>query len=661
MMKKQTIESLCFSLKNEDIHSQYVCSMALSIFDTIYPFEALPTKLRPLLKAAALLHDIGYASNPFDHQAESAWLIVKKGIESFSDEDCAVVAATVLLHRKDYKKAFSFPLFKDIAIKKKALLLGAILRIADGLDHGHIQNTKIVSFTKTDSGYVCICDCPGYEGSIPWAIGKSDLWARVFSAPIIIQKQSTHAPADKFAGILNADDTVLEALRKFLFLQYRIITENTRPMLEAKSDVPLHDVRIALRRFRSALRLFSPFLKSPVVLQLDKQCARFSLGLSPLRDNDVWMDLLQTFYMNTPLMPEYDAFYKNQLRLKKHDSIVLRTLVKSEEYSAFLRSIIRFLRVELPHKIKTQARVGVFGFCAQQLFCIYFEIFSRPMVKKDYDVEKMHRVRKLCRKGRYWAELMAPIIGNPAHTLAKLFKSLADSLGDMHDADTMLERLAQLSWPKSKALSDILKAKKRECYDHYKKSWERLHSPDVFTLVKNLPSSWNNAFSFLYFVRHADALADMHDFQRPLSKKGIGQSESLSTFFACTGMPVQALITSPALRCVQTSEKLLFKHAQGIPAITIPYLGGAKSADLLLYSWLAKSNYKTMVLVGHEPQLTRIIRLLLRNPSKKLTFLKKGSLCMVFFDGPVLKRSGTMQLHLSNKQLKRINDKLSIN
>jgi len=637
--------------------------MALSLFDAICPFEALPIKLRPLLKAAALLHDIGYASNPFDHQEESTWLIVKKGIEGFSDDECAVVAATVLLHRKDYKKAFSFPLFKDPLVKKKALLLGAILRIADGLDHGHIQNATIVSMTKTLAGYVCLCDSPGYDGSIAWAIGKNDLWATVFSLPIIIQKQPVRATADKFAGILGPKDTALEALRKFLFLQYRIITENTKPMLEAKSDVPLHDVRIAMRRFRSALRLFSLFLPSLTTTQLDKQCSRFSLYLSPIRDNDVWMEMLHTFALDHAplLLPEHEAFFKNQLRSKKFDTMKLRALIKSEEYAAFLRSIVRFLRVDLPHKIKTEAPCGVVGFCSQQLFCIYFELLSRPMVKKDYTVEKMHRIRKLCRRGRYWAELMAPILGKPAQSLAKLFKSLADSLGDMHDADTMLERLSRLKWPKSNALADTLKSKKHGCYDHYKKMWGRLHSPDIFTMVKDLRPSWSTSFTYLYLVRHADAVDPLQDLQRPLSKKGVDQSETISDFFVLTGMPVQALITSPALRCMQTSEKLLHALPQGISPIAKPFLGGSKTGDIQLFSWLEKCNYKTMILIGHEPQLSRTMHSLMRNPLGKIPPLKKGSLCLLFFEGPVLKRSGTMQWHFSNKHLKRICEKLSSN
>ena len=193
MAKKPTIESLASKYKNEDAHSQHVARLSLELFDGIYAHVKLPPSLRPLLRAAALLHDIGYASNPSDHQEESAWIIVKNGIAGLSDEQCGTIASAVLLHRKDYFKAFSFPLFRDIETKETALRLGAILRIADGLDHGHIQNTAIISVKSSGGVFLCTCASPGYRGNITWAQEKSDLFKRVFSREFRIVERPEQA------------------------------------------------------------------------------------------------------------------------------------------------------------------------------------------------------------------------------------------------------------------------------------------------------------------------------------------------------------------------------------------------------------------------------------------------------------------------------------
>ena len=79
MSRKPTIESLCRKNRNEDIHSQYVARLSLQIFDAVCPYLKLPLSLRPVLKAAALLHDIGYYRKPSDHQAEGSRIVLKKG------------------------------------------------------------------------------------------------------------------------------------------------------------------------------------------------------------------------------------------------------------------------------------------------------------------------------------------------------------------------------------------------------------------------------------------------------------------------------------------------------------------------------------------------------------------------------------------------------
>jgi len=91
-----------------------------------------------------------------------------------------------------------------------------------------------------------------------------------------------------------------------------------------------------------------------------------------------------------------------------------------------MRDINRFLRVDLPQKIK-KPQYPVEPLAARRLFAIYFEILSRPGVKKGYDVQEMHRRRKLCRRARYWAEFSEPLLGQPAACLHGVSKRLPTS------------------------------------------------------------------------------------------------------------------------------------------------------------------------------------------------------------------------------------------
>lgn len=186
MPAKPSIESLCAKNRNEDVHSHHVCGLALEIFDAVCGRFKLPLTLRPLLKAAALLHDVGYCNKPTDHQAAGAELVAKKGVAGFTDRQSRIIAAVILLHRKDYAKAYGIGFFETVEDKETALKLGAILRIADGLDHGHLQNASIHSVKQQAGTFLLSVSSPGYRGTIACAQSKADLWKKVFHKEIRI-------------------------------------------------------------------------------------------------------------------------------------------------------------------------------------------------------------------------------------------------------------------------------------------------------------------------------------------------------------------------------------------------------------------------------------------------------------------------------------------
>lgn len=84
----------------------------------------------------------------------------------------------------------------------------------------------------------------------------------------------------------------------------------------------------------------------------------------------------------------------------------------------------------------------------------------------------------------------------------------------------------------------------------------------------------------LLLVRHAMAGSrqdwDGPDFDRPLSKKGRAQAQSLVRLLA--DRPVSSVHSSPYVRCVQTVEPLA--EARGLPVEPAPQLAeGAAAAD----------------------------------------------------------------------------------
>jgi CHAD domain-containing protein/phosphohistidine phosphatase SixA len=662
MAKKPTIESLCAKYKNEDVHSLHVARLALQLFDAVCAHVNLPPGQRPLLRAAALLHDIGYAQNPFDHPEEGAWIIVKKGIAGFSDEQCGTIAATILLHRKDYLKAFSFPLFRDLETRETALRLGALLRIADGLDHGHVQNTSILSVKQTPGGFLCTCASPGYHGSIAWATGKADLWKRVFSKEFRISEQSEpkQRPSDapKYEGIVQPKDTVLDAARRLMYLQYRIITENHEGMLAAQDDNPLHDARVAIRRLRALLRLFLGFLPASSST-IDDGLANLAMLLSPLRDNDVWIRFLSGQRINRHFAGGIDFVHYCALesRMKKDDKRIVRGILKSEEYTGLMRAITRFLRVELPDTIRTMQALPLAPLASRKLLSIYYETLTRPGIKKEYDGEKMHAMRKLCRRGRYWSEFMAPLLGPPANLFAQHFKTLADTLGELHDADTALARISPVHNAVTSSLGRILRGSKTRIFSRFKTAWRAFRSNAMLYAATSLSHEADTAATRLYLVRHATAASDSER-RRTLSSKGIQEAQVLARALSLLQCRPKSIASSRLVRSVHTAEFLAQAFSFSAPLVRKQCLmPGADVNDTL--AWLTTMSGPSCVCVGHMPHLSQLAHVLMNPGQSDPIEFKKASACCILFGGEIKAGTGTLEWYYPQNRLRRIVDRIT--
>ncbi len=130
-----------FDLEPE--HAYSVCKTSLALFDQLLPLFALDVGLRPLLEAAALLHDIGHTRDCRRHHKHSRDIIMALDLPVFSEDERKMVACVARYHRKSEPQA-GHKLFRGLAPKAQDAVQGlaAILRIADGLDRSHEGMTE---------------------------------------------------------------------------------------------------------------------------------------------------------------------------------------------------------------------------------------------------------------------------------------------------------------------------------------------------------------------------------------------------------------------------------------------------------------------------------------------------------------------------------------
>lgn len=128
-------------------HVEQVRRLALQLFDRIGPALGAAREERPLLEAAALLHDVGQLVSYRKRHRHSYDLITHADRLSLSARERPLVALVARFHRKEEPgrkiAEFAAQPYEDRAIVRR---LAAILRVADGLDRGY---TSVVDRVRT--------------------------------------------------------------------------------------------------------------------------------------------------------------------------------------------------------------------------------------------------------------------------------------------------------------------------------------------------------------------------------------------------------------------------------------------------------------------------------------------------------------------------------
>ena len=117
----------------------------------------------------------------------------------------------------------------------------------------------------------------------------------------------------------------------------------------------------------------------------------------------------------------------------------------------------------------------------------------------------------------------------------------------------------------------------------------------------------------LYLLRHAKSSwkdVDLADFDRPLSSRGRRASESIGQFLKSKEIAFDLVVSSPAVRARQTIE-LVLRTAKMRPELRFDErIYEATSARLLEVISQIENEYKSVLMVGHNPGMQEILLLL---------------------------------------------------
>ncbi|MGD2144913.1 MAG: CHAD domain-containing protein, partial [Anaerolineae bacterium] len=473
-------------------HARVVADHALALFDHLSPFHSLPPESRPLLETAALVHNIGLASDPGSHHKAGRDILLTHPPKELDEDERLMVALITYLHRKritpqKLNKKTSKDAFAGLPkqAREEALTLSAVIRLADGLDYSQTQSSELGQVLSLSKGEVAQGEhLIDIEVTGPYAAmdaaraqEKSDLWRLLFETelrfrpvhvgpdlmPYAEKEQAAEETIDLMSGELpeqpdlSADDRMAEAARKvFTFHFQRMLYHE--PGTRAGEDIEeLHDMRVATRRMRAAFRVFGDYLDRKRLKPIRKGVKRTCRMLGTVRDLDVFWDKTQSYLDALPperqsdLMPLREAWEAEREQARERMLAYLDgdRYAKFKERSAELlqtpgawgRSTLTKKGEAVPHRVRHVVPMEVYERMAGVL------AYDEWVTGADVSLKRLHRLRIAGKRLRYALEFFEEVLAPQTGDLIKQTKKLQDHLGDLQDAVVASEVLRDfLTW-----------------------------------------------------------------------------------------------------------------------------------------------------------------------------------------------------------------------
>ncbi|MCZ0934252.1 MAG: CHAD domain-containing protein [Gemmatimonadetes bacterium] len=240
---------------------------------------------------------------------------------------------------------------------------------------------------------------------------------------------------------LDPADSIDGALAKVVRAASIHVTGNLAPVLETGDPQGIHQLRVSLRRLRSALRFLKPHLGSRAAA-LNREARRALKRLGPARDLDVF--LLETLPPVIEANPGMSSLPRlrgaaRERRDAAHESA--RKVIRGRRFNRFVLDLLRVAHGgglvvrDADEPLPTTAR--------RRLNETYRSLMTAGSGFDRLTEPERHRVRIALKKLRYACDYSRTLFPGPAvDTCLRRLSALQDDLGRLNDA-SVARRISQ--------------------------------------------------------------------------------------------------------------------------------------------------------------------------------------------------------------------------
>ena len=225
-----------------------------------------------------------------------------------------------------------------------------------------------------------------------------------------------------------------------LHLSMKAVRRTAKTVRDSDDPEAVHKFRVALRRLRAALRALRLWRDDFYLKHIDRALKKIADRTSELRDIEVMLALLEELDLDevtrAGLPPLATAYHAREKELRAE----LRALLDEPDVLLPLKQLKAYLilpreRPDPPSPIRPALKS--------------IERVLQPVHKKLKVIEKrrdrtpwLHRLRIDCKRLRYTVDFFEGLLPAEFNDLSRSARRMQNRLGDLHDCDFILDRLA---------------------------------------------------------------------------------------------------------------------------------------------------------------------------------------------------------------------------
>jgi CHAD domain-containing protein len=240
-----------------------------------------------------------------------------------------------------------------------------------------------------------------------------------------------------------------------------------------KSDDALHDFRVAVRRLRSWIRAFRPWLREDVSRKRRKRLKAIADATNAIRDATVHLEWLRDEHRRLTA-PQRAGYRLLESRLSaERASGVDPALEAASDFAAMADKLAKRFDVYC-EPVETDEPPPRFGAVLAERVLEESESLRASLALNEgaNDVDHAHRARIAAKRLRYVAEPVSSLVD--ADAMIEELKLLQDSLGSLHDVHLFSTELVKASddpGPGVLHFAERLHARGAHAYADVKRHW----------------------------------------------------------------------------------------------------------------------------------------------------------------------------------------------